>query len=401
MENYFLNIKLDGKIKRKFILKHLIYSLLWIFAISILFFRLDLIILRHIGIDLPWLEGTLPIILLFLVAFLIIFQKWYFTLAFFLYPLLSLGWFLPKVILKKGKIYLLGNYLNNIFNYFKKFKRNIIKTLVLTLTVLLLFVIEESWSKWLAIIVLSYSYFQYVLSFIKSSFKPASIFGASIEEVFHSLNSKEFKNSFVLKSFIKQQTDKKLKKKQRKEKQVGRLIILSHILDYTKDQINGFRGKRAIVIALIFSLVYFIFISISYFWFVNYQLYLIDSLNFNHTGNSSVFEFLFYTLKSVFTFSHTELIIPISILAKIVHILSFIILGIFLLVLTTSFIFSLRNDKIKENIELTNKVCKEQKEVVLKYMESEYKTDLNTAMSDISTIHESLKRLKNTMERLF
>ena len=43
----------------------------------------------------------------------------------------------------------------------------------------------------------------------------------------------------------------------------------------------------------------------------------------------------------------------------------------------------------------------EQKEKILDYMSSEYKTDIQTAMNEISTINQSLKNLKEVMSRLF
>src|SRR5690606_17658808 len=148
--------------------------------------------------------------------------------------------------------------------------------------------------------------------------------------------------SLVLKNYVQQKADDKLTKKDRKEKQLGRIIILSYILVYTSEQLNGFKGKRAFAISLVFSLLIFILYSIIIFWFANYQLFLIDSSNFVISVNVSVFEFLFYTFKSIFTFSGTDDIVPSSTLAKSIHLISFLISALFLMIIVVSFMFSLK-----------------------------------------------------------
>jgi len=398
----FLNIDLSGKTKWKFIFKHFCFSSVWIFGILILFFRLDLIILNYLGVDLPWLEGTIPLILFVFAALIILTQKWYYTLAFIFYPVLSIGWFIPKVVLKKGKIYLLGNYLNSVFGFFKNFKLSIIKILAVCSALILLFVVNQNWSRWFALMIFSIVYFSYVYNFIKSSFQPAKLFGTSVEDAIKKIISNDnIKQSLLIKSYVLQTTDDKLKQQQKKQKQIFRLITLNYIIEYTSEQLNGFKGKRAFVISLIFSLIVFIIYSVIFFWFTNYQLYTIDSSNFIVTSNPSVFEFLYYSFKSVFTFGTTDLLVPASMIAKSIHIISFLILGLFVIVIAISLLFSLRNDKIKENIKLTTELCENQKIVVSKFMENEYKTTIQKSMSEITNISQSMQKLKATLEKVF
>lgn len=394
----FLNLDIGGKTPNKFIWKHFLFSFLWIMGILILLFRIDVVFFNKNFISVDWLEGTLPVMLLVLVGIVMAFQKWYYSLALILYPVLAFGWFIPKAVLRNGKIYLFIKYINAIYRFFTKFKYQLIHISIFVLTVLLLMISSNYIVKCLAILAMVYFYTLYVFNYIKKSLQPAQLFGQNVEEVIDGLLLQCKKNeSFLITTFItkleKDDVDKE-------NKSLKRLIMMNYAIETIADRLNGFRGKRAFLIALFYELVVFLFLSLFLFWFVNYQLFHINSANFQTVGSPNAFDFLYYTIKKI-TFGDLDYIKPISTIAKIFEILSFFVIGIFVLIIIVSMFFALRNDKISENVKLTTTLCSEQNRVIKEYVVAQYGKDIQTAVSEVQAIGDSLKRLKNIIDNVF
>lgn len=397
----FLNIDLSGKIELKFLWKHIWFSFLWLVGLSLLFFRVDILILEHFKYSLTWLRVGLPTFfcILFVITFIKI--KWYYKIALLFYPLLMFFWFIPKTVLSKGKIYLFGNYVNSIYRKFKYFKATIIHFFIFLISLIIFISLESSWVRCLMLIVLTYFYLRYLIKFVKKSFKPPSLFGNSIEKSFVEMLQKDDKaqKSWIA-NFVNQKDDEKFDLAIRKEKQITRLVMANYSLELIRENINGFRGKQAFVISWAFESFIFLFYSVIFFSFANIELYKISSLNFAYTGSHINFDFFYYTLKTM-TFGDIDLIKPISIFARSIEIASFFVLGIFVLVILTSIVLSLRQEKVSENIKLATKICEEQNRQMVVYSQANFGTDINTAMKEVKTIDESLKNLKNIIDRLF
>jgi hypothetical protein len=394
----FLNLDIGGKTPNKFIWKHLLFSFLWVMGVLILLFRVDVVIFNKNSISVDWLEGTLPVMLLFLVGIVMVFQKWYYSLALILYPVLAFGWFIPKAVLRNGKIYLFIKYINAIYRFFTKFKYQLIHISIFVLTVLLLVISSNYIVKCFAIVAMVYFYTLYVFNYIKKSFQPAQLFGQDVEEVIDRLLLQCKKNeSFLITTFIT-----KLEKDgvDKENKSLKRLIMMNYAIETIADRLNGFRGKRAFLIALFYELVVFLFLSIFLFWFVNYQLFHVSSDNFQTVGSPNTFDFLYYTIKKI-SFGDIDYIKPLSTTAKVFEILSFFVIGIFVLIIIVSMFFALRNDKINENVKLTTILCSEQNRVIKEYVVAQYGKDIQTAVSEVQAIGDSLKRLKNIIDNIF
>jgi len=396
----FLNIDLDGKTPKKFIWKHFIFSFLWIIGILVLFFRIDIIFFNKQTLSIDWLEGTIPIIMLSIVGIVMLTQKWYYNLALISYPILALVWFIPKTVLNKGKIYLFLHYINYIFNLFKNFKLTIFNFVLFCFSILLLLIVDDNWVIWFALVTITYFYFSYLLRYFKKSFQPAQLFGNNIESIIDDLIVKGKKNESILITnfLIKVENDNKLE--ENKNKNLSRLLIMNYALDKVSNRLNSFKGKRAFVLSLMYELGVFLISSIIFFWFVNYQLYHIDKLNFEIKGIPTVFEFLYYTIKNI-TFSDIESIKPLSWVSKLTEIFSFLVIGVLFLIVIISMVFALRNDKINENVKLTTALCKDQNRIIKEYMLSTYGKDIETALTEVSNIGKSLKILKNIIDNIF
>lgn len=397
----FLNIDLDGETSTKFVWKHFLYTFLWTVGILVFFFRMDVVLLNKNNITIDWLEGTLPIAVLILAGVVMLTQKWYYNLALFFYPLLVFGWFIPKVVLSKGKIYLFLNYLTYVFNKFKYFKRTLLHFVLFTFAFMLLVIITDTWTRWFAVITVSYFYLIFLFQYIGKCFRPAALFGSSIETFINDLLKKGKQNeSILITSFLVKTGSDSKSEGEAKNKNLTRLIIIYFALDTIAARLNDFRGKRAYVISLMYELFIFFISSILFFWFVNYELYQISSRHFETVGTPSSFEFLYYSIKNI-AFSGIDAIKPLSAIAKSVEVFSYLVIGILLFVVIVSVIFSLRNEKIKESIRLTTILCQDQNRIVQEYVIKTYGKDIQSAVTEVVNIKKSLQLLSDIINKLF
>ncbi|MDJ1484330.1 hypothetical protein QNI16_27785 [Cytophagaceae bacterium YF14B1] len=375
-----------------------LFSLIWIIGILIIIFRIDVILLESHNSLLDLIKGSLPIAIILLAIVLITTQKWYFTLLLLFYPIAFFCWFLPKTILKNGKIYLLGHYLNLIFKCFRNFKKTLIHFSLFVFSILILVIIGETWTRWVIIGVMSYFYFRYSFTYTLKAFKPAQLFGSDLESF---LEKNSGIKSGLINALVNVKQEESLPEIERKEKQLTRLVLTNYLFLLISQNLNGFRGKRAFIISVVFEIAYFVFVSICFFWLVNYQLYKIESSNFIIDGLSNPFEFLYYTFKTTLSFGDIEAIKPYSKLAKSVEMISYMVLGIVVLVFFASMIFSLRQEKIFENVKLVTEICSYQNAKIDEVIKKEFGIDIEKALKEFATINESVENLKNIFRNVF
>lgn len=185
-----------------------------------------------------------------------------------------------------------------------------------------------------------------------------------------------------------------------KNKNLTRLIMINFALETIVSRLNGFRGKRAYAISLMYELFIFLFFSILFFWFVNYELYQIDPTNYETIGTPSSFEFLYYSIKNI-VLSGIDAIKPLSWIAKSIEVFSYLVIGVLLFVVIVSVIFSLRNEKINENIRLTTTLCQDQNRIVQEYVIKTYGKDIQSAVTEVANIKKSLQQLSDIINKLF
>lgn len=395
----FINLDIDGKTPFKFLSKHIQYSILWILIIGIFIFRVDTYFIIKYE-NLKWLSLITPSIYLFFLLLYTVLQGWY-CFAFIFYPFILFLWIIPKAILSNGKIYLFGHYLNSLFRKLRNPKIAIIHLAIFVVLTLILIVKPNELIRWASIASITYFYARYTTRFVGTSFRPAQLFGTDLETILNkSIINKDPNESLILKTYILQAGDDKLGLEERNTKQITRIAIANFVLNFVINNLNSFKGQRSFIIAIAFEIITFLFTSIIFFWFLNFQLYNINNNNFKIDGSSSVFNFLYYTFKTI-TFSDIPSILPITGISKLVETLSFFVLGIFVIVILASFFFSLRKSKLDENIKLTTELCNSQNQLIKDYMQSEFKTNIESASSEISTIKDSIEKLKIILHKMF
>lgn len=396
----FLNIDLSRKIEVSFLKKHIVFSLFWILGILLFIFRIDLLIIGTYPESLKWLQISLPISYLALLFIYLYSIKWYYILAYIFYPILVTFWFIPKTVLSVGKIYLLGNYVNSIYSKLSKPKIFAFNIAFFLFSLVFLLTIKEKWTRWLSIICLSYFYLNYIYKFLKKSFKKPSLFGKEIEDTVKVIiDNRSIETSILMKSIIRQDGDNKLDISSRKKAEIKRTVISNYAIELLTDRLNGHRGRQAYLVSWIFSAIIFLLYSIIFFTFLNFQLYEIDPSNFVYTGNLPKFDFFYYTLKTI-TFGDIELIKPQSVLARINEISSFFTMGIFILVIVTSILLSMNQDRVNENIKLTTELIKNENTTLIEFLKNEYGMEIKSALLEIKNIDTSLKKTKNIIDNI-
>lgn len=395
----FISLEIDKPTPRKFLIKHIVYSLTWIMGILILVFRGDLYLSITLSESYEWVMRIIPYIYLVLVITLMLFSKWYYSLCLLFYPTLLIFWFIPKIVLKKGKIYLLSSYVNLIVNRIKRFKSTIIHILITLFSVLLLFLTDSNVVRIISMIYFSFFYLKVVFKYIKKSLQPIQLFGINVEKAIDEVIKNPETSHSLLKSIEESKSDEKLDEEEKKVKRIIRLLKANTIIEYLAANLSGYKGKRAFIISWICQLLVFMLITVTYFTFINFELYIIDNESFKIMVEPSLFNFFYYTIKTL-VFSNIESILPISIIAKIIEILSFFNVSVFAFIIIASIILSLKQDRIDNNIKKAHDVCVVQNGYIAEYIRQNYQMDIQSLLTETGIIKSSVENIKKIIEKI-
>lgn len=395
----FISFDIDKPIHWKFLIKHITFSITWILCVWIIIFRGDYFLTDVLPKNYIWIIKIIPFTLIGIVLIFMIKSKWYYNLSFIFYPILLLFWFIPKTILKKGKIYLLSTYVDLIYTRFKRFKSTLIHISITVLTVLLLLVANSDIIRIWSMLYFSFFYYKIVVKYIRQSLQPAKLFGADIDKSLDFIIKQPEKSYAIIKSFEENKNDEKLVENEKTLKRVERLIIANSLIEYLGANLNGFKGKRAFVLSWLYQLIGFVIITVIYFTFLNFELYTVDNSSFNVTIETTLFDFFYYTVKT-FIFANIETILPIGVIARIIEIISFLIVGVFILIIVVSVIFSLRQDKINENIQKATEACLAQNKFIVQLVKQKYQMDIETVLNEVGHIKYSIEKVKRTIEKI-
>lgn len=387
----FLNIYIDQPTPHKHIKRHLLYSIIWLLDISVFLLRIDSPLLKYFKIESNFLLLFIPFCLIVVNYLILVKQKWYFSLAFIFYPILLLFWFIPKVILKNGKLYLFLYYLEVILKYLVKLKKSLLKTAVLFVVILLLSTIDSNYIRIVCVI-----YFTYI--FLKTLYNYGI---GSFERTQAPSNKKpsSISNVDLIETIEKAKDDEKLSPEQNASKKIKNMILWNYFLQYFSSNVNSYRGKRAFMIVWLYKYFFVFFLTIFYFTFLNCQLYKIDTSNFITTAIPNIFDFFYYTFKNV-TFSNIDSLKPNSVISKIAEMSSFFILSIYFLIITISSILSLKMSKYSKDMEDAVILCRVQHEKIEQHLKVKYNVEVSNAVTEIENIQTSVFKLKSILERI-
>lgn len=402
MNKTFININLTAQPKLIFVLRHIVYSGVWIILLSVLFFRVDTFVYSQ---D-TTLTVIIPVILIMAIVAISIWEKWYYTILFFVYPIFFLVCFLPKQILKIGKFYLLLEYTNFFIRWVKNFRIKFITLTILFVSSVCLITFDHDFFRYVALICWTTHFINYTARYVKTMFKPIQIFGVDFDKILEFIENGGKKSKSVLIDIIVS-TARKVKNDDennreliRREKTLQSLTILSYSLGYFNQRLKGYKGQKAYMLSWLYGFLKFAFLVVIFFSFCNYQLFKIDPSNYLVTPTVNYFDFLYYTLKNI-VFNNTESIAPNSVIAKLIEIFTFIFTTIFILTILISFLFALNHKKFEENVVATTGMCLQQQILVNEYIMNEYGKDIETLVNEFESVKQSIKNIKGVFDKLF
>lgn len=390
----FLNINLNQKTPKQFVRIHVAFFLFWALGTLILC-RVDNYLLACLNIYLKGWSFIVPITYLFILVKFLKKHKWFYTLGFIVYPFLIFIWFLPKLILQKGRIYLFFAYAQLLLEKIINWKKTLIRFSTLIISIVSLVITENFYVRLVTIGIFSFFYLNYLSNFIKRCFSSfISIDNLKIQKFLdHNAQSE------IIDKVENGKYDEKLSQEEIKIKKLKSLLLWSFGLDYVKQNLSGFKGTRAYLLYWFSEMTLYVLLTLSYFTFLNVEIYKINNLSFTVTDAPNIFDFFYYTLKT-FSFSNIDAIKPASIVSKLSEIGSFFCLAIIFLVIVCSFLYSLVTQKNKEEVQVIAKACEVENTKIELHVQNSYKTSLTKASNEINTIKDSILKLKNILETI-
>ena len=206
--------------------------------------------------------------------------------------------------------------------------------------------------------------------------------------------------NFVINTIENQKTENNITDSEANKKKIEKLIIFKYVLLRFKDNLDGFNGKKAFVLAWIYQLIGFFVTTLLFYTVVNYELFRIDKSNFITLNHPGIFDFFYYTVKTI-ALSGTPNIIPASIIARVVEITSYFTLGILLLIIVTSIFFSLRQDRLTENIKIATTLCLNQSQIIDEHVKNKYDANIQSFINESQNITTSFINIKKIIDNLF
>ena len=385
---YFLNSSIYEKTPNQFKNLHIAFILFWVTGL-IIFFRIDSTILEYYNVNLKRFEFLFPI--LYLTAFFRFFRKIKILLfiCFLIYPILLFFWFIPKQVLRRGKVYLLISYFKLLIKGLANWKRNLIFLGALLIFVILFLFTNSTLLGISSILIFGYLYVRYLYTFLESCFQTEELVDSNRLQKYLDENEK----SPFIEEIENKNYEEKITKEEAHAARLKRLVNYGFVLNYCTTNLNGFRGKRAYLIYWFSKLAFYTIITLFFFTFLNFELYKIQHSNFVVLGTPNIFDFFYYTLKTL-SFTNIDGIKPISILSKCSEMFSFFNLSIILITVVTSFIFPLVREKNSNEINILIRACEIQNKLIESHIRTKYETNINKAVNEIQTIKESVDKLK-------
>lgn len=396
----FLNTSLDTKLPKKLVILHTVFCIFWILGLAIFLFRADEFLGNKLNKDWVGLVSVIPFI--YILAFFIVFRryKWYYWLAYFAYPLLIFFWFIPKLVLNKGKIYLFLQYGILALKSLKDIKTNAILLAIFFGTIVLLANVHNYYIAISVMLFYAFLYLKLMKNFV-SVFLPAKLFSIGLQKIAENFSQKnDIYGSAFIESLEKNKEDEKLTKEQNELKRIERLVIAKFVLSHIKDALNSFKHKRALVISFFFQFITMFVLTLVLFTVINKLLYGIQPASYFVTSAPTTFDFFYYTFKNI-TFSNIDSLKPATVLAKCIEIASFVIIYLFLIIIVLSMVFSFGQESVKENISSIVIACDDQNNVIADYVQRKYNIQITKVVTEVDSIQKSLNSIKSIINSFF
>lgn len=396
----FINVDLERTINHKYFKYHLIFFLNWLLIIGVFVFRLDSVLLNFLPESYEWVGIFVPILVFTIVYFSIRNLRWYYWLGFFFYIPLMLFWFVPKLILQKGKLYLFISYISILFRRITRWKSSLLHFIALFTIVILLIYSPNEIIRGISILFATYLLIRYNYRYAKKSIRPISFFGKNLKKELKNAEDKKEKQYKNLEKLIKNVDEKGMSPEEIEIKKISNIANYHAVLETVKDNLSSSKGKSAFLIYWLITFAISVLGSVLVLAFINYQIYLIDNDSFRTMADVNFGEFIRYTLKSL-TYGDIDEIKPNNALTKILEGGTFFIIGVLYLMILLGFGYSFRNSKIEEETEIIVKVMDRHLEIARFFIQEKFDKDYYQITNEVISIKDSVNKIKLALERLF
>jgi hypothetical protein len=367
----------------------------WVYLISKVFiFDIDLFIINKINPNLSWIITYKLFILLGVIALVWIFNKskdvffWFFYIA--CYPLVIILWKIPVFIVKQKSWTLAFALVNSAINFFKSLKYKFIFGVLFSISILSIFIFYNE-----IFLVCSVIGFFAVLLFVYIRtlffvFQPSSIF-----QIYSALSKGSV--DYIFKNF----TDKEIRllpanelnetQLQVRTQNIQILVIWNRFLLFFSKKLKDYQDSNFNAFSYIFNLFFLLLLTIISFASINFAIYKINPVNFNLLSTPNYFIFIYYSFRT-FLFGGIGEIIPITIYSQginMVEQLFAIFLGSILIVL----LFSIKNEKYKEELSKTIDEVEKTGQTLGSIIETEYKLTFEQAIEEIKKMKGNLMKI--------
>ncbi len=391
---YLLNLDFDRKSNTNNLLIHLRFLSLWLLIISVLIARIDVFLISMFYNNTQWIFFySFPIICIILFLSLRS-LKWYYIVAFIFYIPLVIFWFLPKFILREGKMYVLISYIKFIITRFTKWKSTFFHLLLASTLVFALIYVSEPFMRLPIIVILCYFLFKFWFKYAEYNLNPIGILGNDVIEFREVLAEDESKTFEQYDKILERQNKTKKSEKEIKMAHVKEIIQTQTLYSEIASNLSLSKSKKYFVLYWMFLFMLSICFSLFIISLLNYQLYLFDNSNFIVEEGVNYIDFLKYSVKSL-VYSDTEQVKPSTNIANIVEFLSFFVNGIIHLMILIGFGYNFHENKLNEDITLIIQFFNKEAETSNNYIVTKYGNNIEDIALEVAEIKKSIRNIVN------
>ncbi len=366
--------------------------LFWTYLLLKLFvFDVDVYLMSTYLPEYAWLLKFKFFLIIGLIAAFWLFTKSRFVLIWFLYvtlyPLVIVCWKIPLFVLKQRSWVLAFAIINGVVSFFRSIKYKFISATLFLLAAVIVLVVPEKISLWVAITVIFGLLCAAYIRSILFIFRPSALYEIHAKAVAGLIDAG--KNSYSLEKEIKGMAVAQLSDKQL-EKWVSGLqfaILYNRGCYFVSKKLRDYQNSKFSFMSYLVNLFFIIVATIFAFALINYGLYKINNTYFDVT-RSGFFYFFSYSF-STFTFSgisEIAAVTPVSQLSQMIEKFFALFVGF----IFVSHLFSIRSDRYANEMGEVIAVIKKRGDDMGAFIEDEYKLTFEEAMKE-------LERLKGNM----
>lgn len=381
----------------KIIIKDIIISILWIYAIVKLFIHdIDLALINKYLPGYIWIFRYKFAVVLTVIALLTVFinkKSLLINLIYLMfYPLVLFFWKIPIVVFKKRSWNIVFVLINIIVSYYKSLRYNILISSIYLISIILALtsslVAIRYGSLFIIVMIMIIVYFNRFMIILKPSeqFK------------FYKIIIEKFKNnlfSSIPKAMNEIDVESLEKDEKSKEKYIMYLqsaVLFNRISLLISKEFKNFKKSSTIIIMHVLDIAICTIITIYTFAVINFAIYEINSSNYSFLSAPDFFDFFYYSF-SVFINNSIESIFPSAFISQFIH-MAESLFSYILLVITVSILYTYHRTKNDNEIDILILNLENNGYEIEQLIEREFK------IKNIDDAINELTKLKATMINL-